>query len=212
MTLHSEALMERVRAVVLAAGQGKRMHSDLPKVLHLLCGQPLLTYVLDALAAAGIARPLVVVGHGAEGVRTTAGGGVEFIEQREQLGTGHAVIQALPRLEGGSGPVLVLYGDTPLLQPEAIHALLDLHRSSGAAATMLTAALDDPSGYGRIIRGSSGAVARIVEEADATPDEARLREINAGTYVFEPRALAAGLEALTPANTQKEYYLTDTIG
>ncbi len=203
--------MERVRAVVLAAGKGKRMHSDLPKVLHLLCGQPLLTYVLDALSAAGIARPIVVVGHSADSVRTAAGGGVEFIEQREQLGTGHAVMQALPRLEGGTGPVLVLYGDTPLLQPETIHALLDLHRSSGAAATMLTAALDDPSGYGRIIRGSSGAVARIVEEAEATPDEARLREINAGTYVFDPAALREALSKLRPDNTQGEYYLTDTI-
>ncbi|HEU4798541.1 MAG TPA: NTP transferase domain-containing protein, partial [bacterium] len=99
--------MERVRAVVLAAGKGKRMHSDLPKVLHLLCGQPLLTYVLDALAAAGLARPIVVIGHSADSVRTAAGGGVEFIEQREQLGTGHAVMQALPRLEGGTDPVLV---------------------------------------------------------------------------------------------------------
>lgn len=204
--------MERARAVVLAAGKGKRMQSDLPKVLHRLCGRPLITYVLDALAEAVSARPLLVIGHAAEAVRAAAGDRAGFVEQREQLGTGHAVMQALPHLDEGDGPILVLYGDTPLLRPGTIRGLLDLHRDSRAAATMLTAALDDPTGYGRVIRGPDGAVERVVEEADASPDEARLREINAGTYVFERRALFSALEALSPANAQGEYYLTDTIG
>jgi bifunctional UDP-N-acetylglucosamine pyrophosphorylase/glucosamine-1-phosphate N-acetyltransferase len=204
--------MDRVRAVVLAAGKGKRMHSDLPKVLHPVCGQPLLLYVLDALAAAGIARPIVVIGHGADEVREIAGDRVDFVEQQEQLGTGHAVRQAWPFLEGSTDPVLILYGDTPLLEAATITRLVELHRSSRASATMLTAELADPSGYGRVIRRPDRVVTRIVEEADATPDEARVREINAGTYVFEPEALSAGLERLRPTNAQGEYYLTDVVG
>ncbi len=204
--------MERVRAVVLAAGMGKRMHSDLPKVLHPVCGQPLVVYVLDALAASGIARPIVVIGHGADAVREAARNRAEFVEQSEQLGTGHAVMQALPLVERTPDPILLLYGDTPLLEAATITRLVELHRTSRAAATMLTAELGDPTGYGRVVRRPDGVVTRIVEEADATPDERRLREINAGTYVFEPRALFAGLDALRPTNVQGEYYLTDTIG
>ena len=191
--------MERVRAVVLAAGKGKRMHSDLPKVLHPVCGQPLLVYVLDALAAAGIARPIIVIGHGADAVREVVANRAEFVEQGEQLGTGHAVVQALPLINGSSDPILVLYGDTPLLEAATITRLVELHRASRAAATMLTAELADPTGYGRVVRRPDGVVTRIVEEADATPEEARVREINAGTYVFEPRALLAGLDARTHA-------------
>ena len=204
--------MERMRAVVLAAGMGKRMHSDLPKVLHPVCGQPLLVYVLYALAAAGLARPIIIVGHGAGEVRAVVADRAEFVEQRDQLGTGHAVLQALPLIETSSDPVLVLYGDTPLLEAATITALVELHRASRAAATMLTAELVDPGGYGRVIRRPDGVVTRIVEEADATPEEARVREINAGTYVFDPRALSEGLDALRPANAQGEYYLTDTMG
>lgn len=203
--------MQRVRAVVLAAGQGKRMKSDLPKVLHRLCGRPLITYVLDALAEAVPGRPLVVVGHGAASVREAAGDQAEFVEQREQLGTGHAVMQVVPRLEARDDLVLVMYGDTPLLRADTIKALLELHSRDRAAVTILTAVLDDPTGYGRVIRAPDGSVHRIVEEADASPDEARLREVNAGTYVFERRALFSALEGLAPANAQGEYYLTDTI-
>ena len=203
--------MERVRAVVLAAGKGKRMQSDLPKVLHLLSGRPLVTYVLDVLAEAAIERPLLVIGHAADSVRAALGERAVFIEQREQLGTGHAVMQALPHLGPAGGPVLVLYGDTPLLSAGTITALLDLHRGSRSDATMLTAALDDPTGYGRVIRGPGGSVERIVEEADASSEEARLREINAGTYVFEAEALREALAQLRPDNAQGEYYLTDTI-
>lgn len=204
--------MERVRAVVLAAGKGQRMHSDLPKVLHPVCGQPLLVYVLDALAAAGVARPIIVIGHGADAVRELVANRAEFVEQHEQLGTGHAVVQALPLINGPPDPILVLYGDTPLLDAGTITRLVELHRASGATATMLTAELADPIGYGRVVRRPDGVVTRIVEEADATPEEARIREINAGTYVFEPRALREGLDALRPTNAQGEYYLTDTMG
>ncbi|HXF81172.1 MAG TPA: bifunctional UDP-N-acetylglucosamine diphosphorylase/glucosamine-1-phosphate N-acetyltransferase GlmU [bacterium] len=203
--------MERIRAVVLAAGKGKRMQSDLPKVLHRLCGRPLVLYVLDALAGAVAAPPLVVVGYGAEAVRGVVGDRGVCVDQGEPRGTGHAVQQAWPHLGEGDEPVLIAYGDTPLLRAETIRALLEVHRTTRAAATMLTAALDDPTGYGRVVRGPDGAVQRIVEEADASPEEARLREINAGTYVFERRALAAALAALSPANAQGEYYLTDTI-
>jgi len=203
--------MERARAVVLAAGEGKRMHSDRPKVLHALCGQPLLTYVLDALDGAGVSRPVAVIGHAADSVRAVVGTRAECVEQREQLGTGHAVMQALPYLAAGGGPILVLYGDTPLVRSQTLVALLDLHRTSGAAATILTAALPDPTGYGRVIRAGDGSVARIVEEADASPEEARITEVNAGSYVFELDALREALAQLRPDNTQREYYLTDTI-
>lgn len=203
--------MERVHAVVLAAGKGKRMNSDLPKVLHRLCGQPLITYVLDSLSRAGIEHRIVIVGQGADAVRAVVGGRARFIDQVDQRGTGHAVMQALPLLPERDDPVLVLYGDTPLLTPQTIRALLELHRSAGSSATMLTAELPDPSGYGRVIRDRAGRVQRIVEEADASPEEGRVREINAGTYVFDPQALREALAALTPDNAQREYYLTDTV-
>jgi len=203
--------MERVRAVVLAAGQGKRMHSDLPKVLHRLCGQPLLSHVLDALDGAGLSRPVVVIGRAADGVRAVVGARGECVEQQEQLGTGHALMQALPLLDAGDGPILVLYGDTPLLRPPTISALLELHRASGAAATILTARLPDPTGYGRVIRAPDGSVVRIVEEADASAEEARVTEINAGSYAFQPDALRDALRHLRPDNAQGEYYLTDAI-
>ena len=203
--------MERVHAVVLAAGKGKRMNSDLPKVLHRLCGQPIITYVLDALNIAGIEAPVVVVAHGADAVRAIAGSRARFVDQVEQRGTGDAVMQALPLLPERGEPVLVLNGDTPLLTPQTIRALLELHRSAAGSATMLTAELPDPAGYGRVIRDRAGRVQRIVEEADCSPEEARVREINAGTYVFEPGALREALQALTPDNAQREYYLTDTV-
>lgn len=203
--------MERVHAVVLAAGKGKRMQSDLPKVLHRLCGQPLITYGLDTLTGAGLPTPIVVIGAGADQVRAVVGERGRFVEQPEPRGTGHAVRQALPLLPQTDDPILVLYGDTPLLQPATIQALIEQHRASGAAVTLLTAELPDPTGYGRVLRDRNGHVVRIVEEADASPEERRVREVNAGTYVFTPQALRDALGALTPDNAQGEYYLTDTI-
>jgi bifunctional UDP-N-acetylglucosamine pyrophosphorylase/glucosamine-1-phosphate N-acetyltransferase len=197
---------------VLAAGKGKRMNSDLPKVLHPLCGRPLIAHVLTLLSDAGVDDPVVVIGQGADGVRAVVGSRGRCVEQREQLGTGHAAVQALPLLAEASGPVLVVYGDTPLLRPDTLHALLDRRREAGAAVAMLTTDADDPAGYGRVLRDESGHVARIVEDADAAGDDARVKEINAGTYAFAPDALRAALAALTPDNAQHEYYLTDTIG
>ncbi|MEX0766508.1 MAG: bifunctional UDP-N-acetylglucosamine diphosphorylase/glucosamine-1-phosphate N-acetyltransferase GlmU [bacterium] len=208
------AYMERVHAVVLAAGKGKRMKSDLPKVLHRVSGQALVTYVLETLRAAGVEDPIIVVGHGAEGVRAIGGPRARFVDQVEQRGTGHAVMQALPLLPQQtqqSDPVLVLYGDTPLLTPDTIRALLEQHRSSEAAVTMLTAELTDPTGYGRIIRDGDGRIQRIVEDADASSEEKQVREINAGTYVYDPAALREALKGLVPHNAQGEYYITDTV-
>jgi bifunctional UDP-N-acetylglucosamine pyrophosphorylase/glucosamine-1-phosphate N-acetyltransferase len=197
---------------VLAAGKGKRMNSDVPKVLHPLCGRPLISHVLTVLEDAGVSDPIVVVGHGADGVQAAVGGRGRCVEQRQQLGTGHAVLQALPLLAEAAGPVLVLYGDTPLLLPQTLHALLARRLGANAAVAMLTAEVGDPTGYGRVVRDASGHVVRIVEEADASGDDARVREINAGTYAFDPLALRAALGALAPDNAQHEYYLTDTIG
>ncbi len=204
--------MEPVHAVVLAAGKGKRMHADLPKVLHRVCGQPLIQFVLDALHQASVASPILVVGHGAGLVRDTVGPQARYVEQAEQRGTGHAALQALPHLPDDGHPILVLYGDTPLLRPDTLQALIALHRTSGSAAALLSAEVPDPSGYGRVIRDREGRVIKIVEEADGSVEERRVREINAGTYVFTQPALREALRALTPDNAQGEYYLTDTIG
>lgn len=204
--------MERVHAVVLAAGKSKRMNSDVPKVLHPLCGRPLISHVLTVLEEAGIHDPIVVVGSGADDVRATVGGRGRCVEQAQQLGTGHAVMQALPLLAETVGPILVLYGDTPLLLPETLHALLARRQESRAAVAMLTTDLEDPAGYGRVLRDGTGRVRRIVEDADASAEDASVREINAGTYAFAAGSLRTALAALTPDNAQGEYYLTDTIG
>ena len=203
--------MRDVEAVVLAAGKGKRMASALPKVLHQICGRPMIAHVLDTLTDLGIASPIVVVWHGADQVRAVLREGVRYAEQPEQLGTGHAVMQALPHLEGFTGTVLILYGDVPLLCAETIETLLSHHRAQGAAATVLTDLRDDPTGYGRVIRDANGNVSRIVEEPDASPDEREIREINAGTYAIEAGALREALRAVQPTNAQGEYYLTDVV-
>lgn len=203
--------MREIEAVVLAAGKGTRMVSALPKALHRICGRPMIAYVLETLAQMGIVSPIVVVGHGAEQVATALGEGARCVLQAEQLGTGHAVMQALPQVEDYSGTVLILYGDVPFLRAETIETLLAHHRAQRAAATILTDLRDDPSGYGRVLRDAHGNVRRIVEEPDASPEEREVREINAGMYAIEVGALREVLRALTPANAQGEYYLTDAI-
>jgi len=207
-----EPRASHVEAVILAAGKGRRMVSALPKVVHRICGRAMVVYVLDTLAEVGIASPIVVVGHESDQVRTILGGRARYVVQGEQLGTGHAVIQALPLLEGFAGTVLILYGDVPFLRSETIDTLLAHHRAQGAAATVLTDLREDPAGYGRIVRDANGNVRRIVEELDASPDEREVREINAGTYAIEAGALRDALRVVQPANTQGEYYLTDVIG
>jgi len=202
--------MERM-AVVLAAGLGKRMKSKLHKVLHPVCGKPMVGHVLDAVAKAGCGRTIVVVGHGAEAVKAFVGDRAECVLQAEQLGTGHAVMQADPLIGGEDGTTVVIYGDTPLIRPETIRAMLDEHERSAAAATLLTAVVPDPSGLGRIIRGKDGNVERIVEHKDCSEDELKITEINAGTYCFDNRKLFEALGKVKNDNAQGEYYLTDVI-
>jgi bifunctional UDP-N-acetylglucosamine pyrophosphorylase/glucosamine-1-phosphate N-acetyltransferase len=201
--------------IVLAAGEGKRMKSELPKVLHPLLGRTLLGHVLAAAGAAEAARTVVVVGHGAE--RVTAhlaeiAPDAATVLQAEQRGTGHAVRVALEALPEVSGTVVVLNGDVPLLRPETVSGLLRAHEEAGAAATVLAAEVDDPAGLGRVIRTAGGALERIVEERDATEEQRAVREINAGIYAFDARLLAAGLGKLSTDNDQGEEYLTDVLG
>lgn len=199
-------------AIVLAAGQGKRMKSKLYKVLHPVCGKPMVSHVLGAVNQAACERTVIVVGHGAEAVQAALGETVEYAFQAEQLGTGHAVMQAKPLLGGEDGVTLIVCGDTPLVRAETIEAMIAQHIEQGAAATVLTALFDDPTGYGRVVRGETGDVERIVEQKDCSAEEAAVREINTGTYCFDNRKLFAALEQVTNSNAQGEYYLTDVIG
>ena len=211
--------------LVLAAGKGTRMHSDLAKVLHRINGRPMIHYVLDTARALRPRRIIVIVGHQAGAVRRElaelpgptgptgpTGLAVEFAVQEEQLGTGHAVRQAGPLLAGESGVVLVLAGDTPLIRPSTLASLIEAHRRDGAAASVLTSRVADPTGLGRILRDDAGRIDRIVEEKDATEEQRALKEINTSTYCFDPVLLLRALDRLTPENRQAEYYLTDTIG
>jgi UDP-N-acetylglucosamine diphosphorylase/glucosamine-1-phosphate N-acetyltransferase len=207
---------QRVRdiaVVILAAGKGKRMKSDLPKVLHEINGRPMVSYVIEAVQALGPDCVVVVTGHQAERVEAAcAGTGVAFVRQTQQLGTGHAVMQAMPLLSGYAGTIVVLNGDVPGLKSETIRRFIEFHRASGCAATVLTAKLSDPRGYGRIVRDDSGRLSRIVEHKDAGERELAIDEINSGLFCFEAHDLDVTLRRLTRGNTQNEYYLTDVIG
>ncbi|HUP96060.1 MAG TPA: bifunctional UDP-N-acetylglucosamine diphosphorylase/glucosamine-1-phosphate N-acetyltransferase GlmU [Burkholderiales bacterium] len=197
-----------MNVVILAAGQGKRMYSQLPKVLHPLAGRPLIDHVLEAAGALAPERICVVYGHGGEQVRNAlADPALSFARQEPQLGTGHAVQQALPLLT--HAPVtLILYGDVPLIRPATLQRLLDACRGGVA---VLTAKLDAPGGYGRIVRNSEGAIRAIVEEKDASLEQKRIREINTGLMALPTARLAAWLERLKNDNAQREYYLTDIV-
>jgi len=201
-----------VATIVLAAGQGKRMKSDLAKVLHPMAGVPLLGHVLRTLDALGVGRVIVVVGHQRDRVRATfPDAGLEWVDQVEQCGTGHAVMMAGPVLQDFEGSLLVVCGDTPLLRAETLHRLLEAHAASGADVTVLSMRLPDPTGYGRILRDAGGAFTGIVEHGDATEAERAVDEVNSGIYVFRYPALARVLSGLTAHNAQGEYYLTDTV-
>jgi len=199
-------------AVILAAGKGTRMNSKLPKVLHTVCGSTMLSYVIDAAAGAGAEKTVVVAGYGADLVAREVEGRAEVVFQTEQLGTAHALAQAGPCLKDFQGCLLVLCGDTPLIEAGTLVELVERHRASGVAATVLTAEMADPSGYGRVIRDGSGRVIKIIEQKDASPDEKLVREVNTGIYCFETAGLFEALGQITPANAQGEYYLTDIIG
>jgi bifunctional UDP-N-acetylglucosamine pyrophosphorylase/glucosamine-1-phosphate N-acetyltransferase len=196
----------------LAAGKGKRMKSQLPKVLHKLAGKPMVEYVVDAARAAGVVRIILVIGPKWEQMydylRRLK---VEFVVQEEQLGTGHAVLQAEKLLSDFEGNVFVLCGDVPALKPATLRNLLMEHQKHHAAATVLTAVPEDPSGYGRIIRDEQGGVQGIVEDKDASADQKNVGEINTGTFCFDKADLFSVLELVSNDNEQREYYLTDTV-
>jgi bifunctional UDP-N-acetylglucosamine pyrophosphorylase/glucosamine-1-phosphate N-acetyltransferase len=206
-------------AVVLAAGEGTRMRSSLPKVLHPLCGRPMVLHVVDALGALPLQRIVVVVGHGADAVtdaiRSGAGTAVpiEFVEQRVARGTGDATSVALTAFSDAidDDDVIVCSADVPLLRPDTLAGLATEHRVAEAAATLLTAVLDDPTGYGRVVRDARGNVERIVEQSDATPDELTISEVNPSIYCFRRTLLAPALRRVSPENAQGEYYLTDVV-
>ncbi len=203
-----------VAALVLAAGMGKRMNSDLAKVLHPMAGRPLLGHVLDTLDGLGVGRKVVVIGHQREKVRAAFAdrSDLEWAVQAEQRGTGHACMMAEPSLGDFGGTLLVVCGDTPLLTVKTLDELLRGHEASGAAVTVLSMRLPDPKGYGRIVRTPDGAgIERIVEEKDATDVQRTIDEVNSGIYAFSYPALTSVLSSLTATNAQGEYYLTDTV-
>ncbi len=202
----------KTAAIVLAAGMGKRMKSDLPKVLHELNGKPLVGWVADTLTGLDINRVVVVVGYKKEMVVDFLKDyDFKFVEQAEQLGTGHAVMMAEKELEDFQGEVIVLAGDVPMIRKETIQRLFDEHRNRGAVATVLTSEPPDPTGYGRVIRNSRGLVEKIVEHKDASEEELKAGEINTGTFVFNKKDLFEGLKKIDNKNVQGEYYLTDLM-
>ncbi len=202
----------------MAAGEGKRMKSNLPKVLHKLGGKPMVEYVVQTAKNVGVEKTILVIGYKWEITQNSllylsdgAFGKVEFVIQKEQLGTGHAVLQAKDHLSNFDGDILVLCGDVPLLSSNTVKRLLEEHRTKKAKATVLTARLEDPSGYGRIIRNKEGMVERIVEDKDASADEKKVNEINTGTFCFDSKSLFSVLDKVSTGNQQGEYYLTDVL-
>lgn len=206
--------MSRARAaIVLAAGKGKRMKSDLPKVLHPLLGRPLIATLLDTLAPMKFDPMVIVIGHGGELVKNELRSyPARFVWQHDQRGTGHAVMMARQTLQSFDGTTLVLAGDVPLLRAETIQRLITLHERTAASATCLSACFPDPTGYGRVIRvGATDQLAQIVEHKDASPSELQVGECNSGTFCFDNRALFDCIDQLSDNNAQGEYYLTDVV-
>jgi bifunctional UDP-N-acetylglucosamine pyrophosphorylase / glucosamine-1-phosphate N-acetyltransferase len=204
--------MKETIALILAAGKGTRMKSKLPKVLHKVGGLPMVEQVRRTVQSAGTVRQIVVVGFGGEAVQEYLGDTAETVMQREQLGTGHAVLQAEALLKDEQGTLLVTCGDTPLVTSETFASLMACHEQTHAAATVLTAIMPDPAGYGRVIRDHSGQVVKIVEQKDGSPAELAVAEVNAGIYCFDMPLLWDMLHRVTNKNAQGEYYLTDIIG
>jgi bifunctional UDP-N-acetylglucosamine pyrophosphorylase/glucosamine-1-phosphate N-acetyltransferase len=200
-----------VAGIILAAGKGTRMKSEIPKGLHRVCGVPMVALVARAMQGAGVSRPVIVIGHGGDLMRSTLGDGFDYVWQREQLGTGHAAQMASEVLRDVQGPVIVAAGDTPLLEAETFQKLVDVHIATGAKATLATAHVANPHGYGRIVRDEGGEFRRIVEQKDASPEEQAIGEVNAALYVFDNPTLQAILPNLRNDNAQGEYYLTDVL-
>jgi len=201
----------KTTAIILAAGKGVRMKSHLPKVLHLLMGKPIVSYVVDACKKAKVNRILLVIGHRADLVQKTLESDYEYVEQKQQLGTGHAVMTAFQSVKNIKGDVLVLVGDAPFLTGKIIRQLIQRHQKTKAAATLMTTIIDPPPAYGRIIRDNDGKILRIVEERDATAVEKKIMEVNTSHYCFQTEKLIPLLSKLNTENDQGEYYLTDVI-
>ena len=207
--------MSELAAIVLAAGKSIRMKSDLPKVLHETCGRPMLSYVLNACRLTGVDRLIVVVGYGKDKVidRFAAEADVTWVDQTQQKGTGHAVLCCRNELEGlaEDGSVLVIAGDMPLIRRETLANLVQSRSRSGHAVTIATTVLDDPTGYGRIVRDEQGNLAAIVEEVDCTAEQREIREVNPSYYCFDPSRLFGALDDVQPSGSKGEYYVTDAI-
>ena len=206
--------MTDLHVVILAAGKGTRMKSATPKVLHPLAGRPLVEHILSAVDQLTTASTTLVVGHGADRVQSALAGrpNLQYVVQSPQLGTGHALMQAEPVLKGRKGYVLLLNADVPLLEPGTLLRLLEAHRNAKAVMTVLTAELDDPYGYGRIVRDSDGHINRIIEERDASSEQRAIQEVNGGVYALSLAPLFEHLNQLATDNSQAEYYLTDLVG
>lgn len=203
----------KAAAIILAAGKSTRMKSELPKVLHEVCGKPMLAHVLDACREAGVGRLVVVVGHRKDDVIATFAGDrdIEWVEQVEQKGTGHAALMCAGALEGFTGPVLTIAGDMPLIRGATVAEVLAENARTGHAVTLATSLLDDPAGYGRIVRDSAGALAAIVEHNDCTPAQRSIREVNISYYCFQGKRLFDLLRRIEPNNAKREYYITDAV-
>lgn len=200
-------------AIILAAGVSSRMKTDTPKVLHEVGGRPMLTYVLDACRGAGVGKMFVVVGFGAEQVKEKfkADSDVVWVRQEQQKGTAHAVLCCKEQLNGFDGQTLVLCGDGPLIRAETLRKIIEMHEAEKAAATLATAILDDPTGYGRVCRDTEGNITAIVEHNDCTSEQLEIKEVNPSYYVFDNRILFESAAKVKPDNAKKEYYLTDAI-
>jgi len=204
--------MADIATIILAAGEGKRMRSDLPKVLHPLNGRPMIQYVIDAAEKIDSRKIILIIGHKKELVmEATMDRKVEYVVQEKQLGTGHAVLQTEAHFRNYSGNVLVLSGDVPLLRSESLKKLIKGHEKERPLATLLTAEMDDPSGYGRVVRNKKGFVEQIIEDKDATLEIKKIKEINVGIYIFECKTLFDTLPIVKNDNQQGEYYLPDVI-
>ncbi len=204
--------MSKTFAVILAAGQGTRMRSKLYKVLHPVCGKPMVEHIVDQLEPIGLDKIVTIIGHGAEKVKEQLGDRVDYCLQEEQLGTGHAVIQSETLIGNEAGTTVIVCGDTPLITGQTIEALIRTHNEHNRAATLLTAIAEDPTGYGRVIRNADGHVERVVEQKDTNESERLVNEINTGIYCFDNQKLFSSLKKVNNNNAQGEYYLPDVIG
>ncbi|HCL90996.1 MAG TPA: bifunctional UDP-N-acetylglucosamine diphosphorylase/glucosamine-1-phosphate N-acetyltransferase GlmU [Candidatus Atribacteria bacterium] len=203
--------MNDTAVIIMAAGKGKRMKSNLPKVLHNLAGKPILNYVLDTVDQLEAKRKLLIVGYKSDKIRELVGDKIEYVEQKEQLGTAHAVLQTKKLLSDFKGDVLILSGDVPFLTVKTIKKLLKHHQTNNFCCTLASTILKNPKGYGRIIRDKKGEIKGIIEEVDLSADRKTITEINSGIYCFNKDKLFRALEKITPDNKQGEYYLTDTV-